>query len=152
MNTNRKTKGTTPQYLYKRFSALKKYFMTNGSIELQIWRLYSCTMKLRLSAMCVMRCPMCKKPTPIELEANGNSAWAPKLKKSFMLKMQIIHPCQTHHYQVAFTNPRIPVTYEIEVKKVLKALGYIDLQIRDYAESLKPNTGSPGPAKNMKVY
>ena len=90
-----------------------------------------------------MRCPVCKRPTPIELElANGNSAWAPKLKKSFSCakcKSYILaKPIIT---KLPFTNPRIPVTYEIEVKKVLKALGYTDLQIRDYAESLKPRYG-----------
>ena len=91
--------------------------------------------------LCDVQCA--KKPTPIELElANGNSAWAPKLKKSFSCakcKSYILaKPIIT---KLPFTNPRIPVTHEIEVKKVLKALGYIDLQIRDYAESLKPTYG-----------
>ncbi len=86
---------------------------------------------------------MCKKPTPIELEtANGNSVWAPKLKKSFSCskcKSYILaRPVIT---KLPFTNPRIPVTYEIEIKKVLKSLGYIDMQIKEYSQALKPRWG-----------
>ena len=125
------------------FRAKKVYYDERVNRIARFWRLYSCTMKLRLSAMCVMRCPMCKKPTPIELEvANGNSAWAPKLKKSFSCtkcKSYILaRPVIT---QLPFTNPRIPKTYEIEVKKILRSLGYIDLQVNDYASALKPTWG-----------
>ena len=48
------------------FRAKKVYYDERVNRIARFWRLYSCTMKLRLSAMCVMRCPMCKKPTPIE--------------------------------------------------------------------------------------
>ena len=135
------------------FRAKKVFYDERVNRIARFWRLYSCTMKLRLSAMCVMRCPVCKRPTPIELElANGNSAWAPKLKKSFSCakcKSYILaKPIIT---KLPFTNPRIPVT----CKSRLKYLKLWDTQTCRFVTMPKVsnrNTGSPGPAKNMKVY
>ena len=42
------------------FRAKKVFYDERVNRIARFWRLYSCTMKLRLSAMCVMRCPVCK--------------------------------------------------------------------------------------------